>query len=178
MRRRILIAAAGAAAITAALILPISSASADGTTVISAGPAQYSIGFQHPTGTISVAGGTISARCSAASFKGSAVFKTPRCVTRTIKCPVTATAGCSVIWTLQENAVRGPVAVAGQVLFSGSVGAITQIQPYNCPQPNTCGLKWKIAGISAGETMTSSAFNIVFNPSFPSLFDQLELTPN
>src|SRR2546421_6662522 len=152
MRKFVLLAAAVSAATAAALFVGTSSANADGSTVFNLGPGQYSIGFTHPTGTISVSGGTISARCSASSLKGSAAFNTPQCVTRPIKCPVTATS-CAVVANIRESALRGPVQVAGGLLFiGGSYTASAVVQPYNCPQAYSCGTRVPFACITPRTT--------------------------
>src|SRR4051794_30896872 len=109
MRKALLMAAVTAAAMIASLFAWASSASADGNTVLNLGPGQYTTDFSHPTGTLSVGGGTVSARCSSSAFKGNAVNNTPKCATRVITCPATS-ASCSVVVNAQENALRGPVA--------------------------------------------------------------------
>jgi hypothetical protein len=175
MRKRILLAAASVAAMSVALLLPMSSASADGTTVITAGPSQYTLGFTHPTGTLTVSGGTISARCTAAAFKGSHVTATPRCTTRKVTCPITAVNGCAVVVNFQENALRGPVAFVAGSSVTGFTGFAT-LSPYNCPQAFNCS--WKFAvGLNPGGTIQSQILNIL-DPNYVTVFAQNTLTVN
>src|SRR5439155_23860233 len=171
------LSAAIVAASVVALMLPMSSASADGTTVITAGPGQYTVGYSHPTGTISIGGGTISARCTAQSAKGSATLFTPRCATRTIYCPTTANS-CSLIWNARESALRGPVQFGGGLLFisTGTV-TITNLSPYNCPQAFSCGLRWFVTGVAPGSYVLSQVVNVA-SPNYPNVFDQVTLYVN
>ena len=174
MRKFVLIPAAVAAAMLLALLVP-SPASADGTTVISIGPSQYTIGFQHPTGTISVGGGTISARCTAGSVKASAFYLTPQCVTRLIACPVTASS-CSVVVNIHESALRGPVWVAGTLVLSGGYTSSTVLTPYNCPGAYSCGTRIRFDGLTPGETLQLGTFNVIDAPNYATVFGQLTLT--
>jgi len=175
MRKRLLLSAVVAAATLVTMMLPMSPAHADGTTVLTIGPGQYTLGFTHPTGTISVGGGTISARCTAQSAKGRAALATPRCDTRPVVCPAFANS-CSFIWNLRESALRGPVVVGGGLLFSSVPGGytLTVLSPYNCPQPFTCGTRWLIDGVAPGSPVFSSAVNLA-NPNFPNVFSQVSL---
>jgi len=175
MRKRLLLSAALAAATLVALMMPSWSASADGSTVITLGPGQYSIGFTHPTGTLSIGGGTISARCTAQAVKGSALFGTPGCATRVITCPLTASS-CSVVWNGRESALRGPVALNGPINISGGYSGWTYLNAYNCPQAYTCGARILITGIMPGATVQAALQNVGFNPNFPNVFNQITLT--
>jgi hypothetical protein len=175
MRRRLLVSAALAAAAVVAVLLPTSSASADGTTVVTIGPGQYTLGFTHPTGTISVGGGTISARCTAQADKGSAALQTPGCATRAIACPATATS-CSVVWNGRESALRGPVAVNGLIVISGGWATSSYISPYNCPQQYSCGARLLFTGIPPGSVIQAGLENVAFSPNFPNVFNQVTLT--
>jgi len=172
MRKLALLAAATAAALIAALFVG-SSANADGSTVITAGPNQYSAGFEHPTGTISVGGGTTSARCTATAFKGSNVTGTPKCVTKQISCPVTAPS-CTIVWTAQENALRGPVAFGAGLLITGGVNGAAVLSPYSCPKPYSCSLKYAI-NVTPGSTLQAGVVNLT-TPNYPSVFTQIQLT--
>jgi len=172
MRKGILLAAAAAAALFAGL-LTAPAASADGETVVTIGPGQYSGSFEHPTGTISVGGGTISARCVASSAKGSPVFETPSCVTKKITCPATA-AYCSMVLNFRENALRGPVVVGAAFSYVGTVAFVGNIQAYNCPQAFSCGAK-ELYAISPGTTLQSAVFNFS-SPNYPNIFNQVSLT--
>jgi hypothetical protein len=150
-------------------------ASADGTILITAGPAQYRLSYTHPTGTITVAGGTISARCTAQSFVGSAFFATPRCSTRLISCPTTANY-CTLALSFQENAVRGPVEfAAGAIASSGSFALYTEQQPYNCPQANNCGWRVHFGYMSPGATIQIAIVNLR-NNNYPNVFAQASIT--
>ena len=177
MRRRLLLAAAASAATIAALLVPASSASADGSIVITAGPSQYTLAYTHPTGTITVSGGTISARCTAQSFKGSSFFKTPRCTTRKIFCPLTATS-CSLAVNFQENAARGPVVfVAGVSIVGSNSGVTSTPEPYNCPGAVNCGWRFDIDTLAPGTSVQSQIVNLS-NANYPNVFAQTELTVN
>jgi hypothetical protein len=149
-------------------------AHADGTTVITSGPAEYTLGFTHPTGTLAVGGGTVSARCAAVSAKGSPVFATPRCTTRQVTCPVTATS-CSLAVNFQENALRGPVAFVAGIAIAGGFGGVTTPQPYNCPGAYNCGWRLNIAFLAPGTIVQAQILNIS-SANFPSLFAQTTLT--
>jgi hypothetical protein len=176
MRRRLLLAAAVGAATIAALLVPASPASADGSIVITAGPSQYTLAYTHPTGTITISGGTISARCTAQSFKGSSLFKTPRCTTRKIACPTTATS-CSLAVNFQENAVKGPVYFVAGAVVSGSPSGLTQEEPYNCPGVVNCGWRFSYATLAPGATVQAQIINLS-NANYPNVFAQTELTVN
>jgi len=174
MRKHLLIVATAIAAMFVAVLVP-TSAHADGSTVINLGPGQYNVGFTHPTGTVTIGGGTISARCTAAAAKGSSVLLTPQCTTKPIRCPVSS-AGCAVVFALQESALRGPVAVSGNVLVTGGSGAFDAVlQPYSCPQPNTCGTRVRDL-FTPGTTIQLTTFNIAVGPNFPIVFSQATLT--
>lgn len=174
MRKRILLAAAAVAAMSVALMLPTSSAGADGTTVITAGPAQYTLGYTHPTGSVSIGGGTVSARCTAASFVGNSVLGTPRCTTRKVACPLTASF-CSLAVNVQENALRGPVAfVAGYTIVGGASGFSTQ-EAYNCPGANNCGWRTAWAVVAPGSTVQSQVINFL-KAGAVSVFSQTTFT--
>jgi hypothetical protein len=176
MRRRLLLAAAVAAATITALLTTAASASADGTTVITAGPAQYTLGFTHPTGTLSVGGGTINARCTASSFVGSPLFGTPRCTTRKVTCPTTSTF-CDLAINFQENALRGPVAFVAGASFVGSIGLVTQPEPYNCPGLYNCGWRINVGFMSPGTTVQLQIINFT-KAGLPNVFAQATLTVN
>ena len=158
-----------------ALVVSASPANADGDTVITIGPSQYSGGFDHPTGTVSIGGGTISARCTAIAVKGSATFQTPACVTKKITCPATATI-CTMILNFRESALRGPVYVgAALVLYSGAASYVSSIQAYNCPQAFSCGAR-QFYLVAAGTTLQSAVFNTAYAPNYPNVFNQVTLT--
>lgn len=172
MRKFAIFATTTAVALVVALLLP-STARADGSTVITVGPGQYDLTFTHPTGTVSVGGGTISARCTAFSVKGSPVYLTPRCTTRPIGCPTTA-AFCSVVWNGAETAARGPVAFGGGVLWFGAISNFHFISPYNCPQPVTCGARFGF-DVGPGTYGLSQVVNIA-SPNYVTVFNQVTVT--
>jgi hypothetical protein len=175
MRKFLLLAAATAAALLAGLFVPASSANADGETVFIAGPAQYNVGFLHPTGTIFIGGGTISARCAATSFKGNPVFLTPKCETRAVTCPMTASS-CSIDWNARESALRGPVSWNGGVTFTnGPTPAGTIVHAYDCPQPNSCSVLVHGDGVTPGTVMQSAIWNDS-TANYPTVFTQITIT--
>jgi hypothetical protein len=173
MRKFALLAAA--AAIAAAFVVPLTFAQADGSNILQLGPGQYTANFTHPTGTLAVGGGTISARCVATAAHGNAETGAPVCVTRVVTCPASATS-CDLIWSAQESALRGPVAVDGFIDIGGPYGGPTFVSPYNCPQANACGAKLLYTGLAAGTSVQSEVFNIAPSTTLPSVANQISLT--
>ena len=175
-RKVVTLIATGAAALSASLVIAATPATADGSIIVNIGPGQYNGTFTHPTGTLSVGGGTISARCAAKSFKGSSVFLTPKCTTRVTTCPATATS-CSVVANLQEGAARGPVLIGGSISFTGgSYTSVTVLQPYNCPKANACGTRVRFNGVAPGTSVQLAGFNAFYNPNLPGMFAQTSMT--
>ena len=175
MRKFVLLAITAIAGLVASMLLA-TSARADGNTVVTAGPGQYTLGFTHPTGTLSIGGGTTSARCTAAAAKGNAFLGTPRCTTRKITCPFTAPSYCSVVVNMQDSALRGPVAFVGGASIGGGIipGSFTTISPYNCPQANVC--TWKFGfSIHKFGTVQLQILNIT-NDNYPIVFAQATST--
>jgi hypothetical protein len=172
MRKFVLLSAAVVVAVVAAMLVP-SSASADGTTVITIGPGQYSVGYIHPTGTVTVSGGTISARCTGQSAVGSATYSTPQCATHATACPASANY-CSVVGNFQENALRGQAGFFGITFINNGTYSNYTVQKYNCPAAYSCVWRWT-ADLTAGTVVSSEIFNYE-NNSFPNVFLQTTLT--
>jgi hypothetical protein len=173
MRKALLVAAATAAAMLATLFAWTSSASADGNTVVNLGPGTYTTDFSHPTGTLTLGGGTTSARCSSSAFVGNATNHTPKCATRVITCPVTASY-CTLVVNAQENALRGPVAFGAALNLVGPAVFVSVDKAYNCPQAYSCGTK--VTFLLGPGTTAQGGIQSFGTPGWPVTFIQLTST--
>ena len=176
MRKIIMLAIAVASALVATLFVAVSPASADQTATLNFGPAGYDVTNAPPSGSLTLGGGgKQTAQCSSSAAIGKPGIFTPACTTRKVTCPVTASY-CGVVYQAQEFAPVGPVwAYISFYLTGGSYGS-TVVKPYNCPQSNSCGLRY-IYYVTPGSVAWISVNNVVFAPRYPTVTANVASTP-
>lgn len=172
MRKFAILVATAVAAVLAALLVPANSSAATPPIFIGHGGTYIQQG--NPSGTVTVSGGTIYARCSNSAISGT--YGRPQCTTHGIACPATANT-CTLTVGFTDATPAGVAwAYGGAYLYNFQTYTGSQIlSQYNCPAQGACGERYQIFGVNGGAV----AYGVVVNEArnaFPTAAVQVTWT--